>query len=248
MSSENKTETALYLTPPHPCSYLPEQMAQTLFLDPAVAVDTEFFTRLNEIGFRRSGAHYYKPQCESCQRCVPVRLPVAEFLPSRNQRRILKKNLDLTASIAPCHFSNEIYNLYARYIEFQHRDSDMYPTSEQQFRDFLCRTTNPDGDNRQHASYFLCLWQQDKLVAVAIMDQLLNGLTAVYTFYDPEFSHRSLGTYSILFQIRLVKALKLEYLYLGYWIDGCRKMLYKQRFMPQERLTNNLWQRVEDPF
>ncbi|MGY0219308.1 arginyltransferase [Endozoicomonadaceae bacterium StTr2] len=247
MASDKQTETALYLTPPHPCSYLPDEMAQTLFLDPAAAVDTELFTRLNEIGFRRSGSHYYKPQCESCQRCISVRLPVTEFVSSRNQRRLLKKNHDLTASMMPCNFNDEIYALYEKYIECQHRDSDMYPASAQQFRDFLCRPSDLKEDNRQHASYFLCLRQKDKLVAVAVMDRLTNGLTAVYTFYDPELSHRSLGTYSILLQIRLVKALNLQYLYLGYWIDGCRKMVYKQRFMPQERLTDNLWQRVEIP-
>ena len=237
----------LYRTGPHPCSYLQDQTAKTLFLDPATRVNENLYTQLSELGFRRSGNIYYRPDCGNCQACVPTRIATTEFKPRRSQRRTIHRNRDLTFGVIPSYFSEEIYALYEQYIATQHADGDMYPATEQQFRDFLCiekshQASNPD----QHQSYFLCLRDKGRLVAVAVMDQLTNGLTAAYTFYDTREKKRSLGRYCILLQISLVKALKLEYLYLGYWIRQCQKMSYKTDFTPVELLLNSHWQRYND--
>ncbi len=246
--SAGQQTCALYRTGPHSCSYLPEQTAQTLFLDPAIRADEVLYTKLSEVGFRRSGTMYYRPDCESCKACIPARVVTSKFSPRRSQKRIIRRNKDLTIEMAPCDFTEEIYALYEQYIASQHADGDMFPATEQQFRDFLC------DDNRsqevtaeKHPSYFLCLRDKGRLVAVAVMDQLSSGLTAAYTFYDTRAKRRSLGSYCILLQISLVNALKLEYLYLGYWIKQCQKMSYKTDFTPVELLLESGWQRYMSP-
>ena len=222
-----------YATNPHTCSYLPEEQATTLFLDPSQPMDVNVYAELSALGFRRSGDHLYRPHCQSCNACVPARIPVALFQPNRQQRRILKRNLDLSVCKVTPAFTEEYYALYVRYIEQRHADGDMYPPSREQFATFLVRNLP--------FSYFYEFRLDGQLLAVAATDLLPNGLSAVYTFYDPDEDHRSLGRFAILQQIEETHRLGLQALYLGYWIKNCRKMNYKTQYRPIELFVNQRW-------
>lgn len=222
-----------YLTPAHPCSYLPGKEARTLFLDPRDTIHPPLYQALTEHGFRRSGGHLYRPHCQGCQACVPTRIPVDRFEPRRNQRRLLSGNRDLTVRIEPAAFNRRYYHLYERYISGRHRDGDMYPPSTDQFRSFLL--------SQWSNSVFLCSYLHDELVAVAVTDQHVAGLSAIYTFFDPDLATRSLGTWSILQQIELAQRADLPYLYLGYWIRDSRKMRYKIDYRPVELFMDGRW-------
>lgn len=222
-----------YATQPHACSYLPDEQATTLFLDPQKPIDTLTYSRLSELGFRRSGDHLYRPHCRTCSACVAARLPVDAFTPSNAQKRILKRNQDLVVTGTIPETTEEIYSLYARYIESRHADGDMYPPSREQFTSFLVR--------KWPFSIFYEFRLNGKLLAVAVTDQMVNGLSAVYTFYDPDEHRRSLGRYAILWQIEEARRCNLHAVYLGYWIKNCKKMNYKTEYRPIEMLVNQRW-------
>ena len=222
-----------YLTPAHPCSYIPGREAQTLFLDPRDTINQPLYQGLTEHGFRRSGGHLYRPHCVDCQSCVPTRIPVANFEPRRTQRRVLGKNEDLQVRIEPATFNRRYYELYERYIHGRHRDGDMYPPSSDQFRSFLL--------SQWSNSIFLNSYLDNELVAVAVTDQQPAGLSAIYTFFDPVHEARSLGAFSILKQIDHCRQLKLPHLYLGYWIRESRKMRYKIDYRPVELFMDGRW-------
>jgi len=222
-----------YATPEHPCSYLPGQQAKTLFVDPKAEVDQEDYSLLSDLGFRRSGPHLYRPHCSHCKACVSARVRVARFRSSKNQRRVSSRNRDIRIEIKKPYKDIEIYNLYERYINARHADGDMYPASTEQFESFLV--------NSDQETQFMEFRVQQRLIAVAVIDQLQLGISAIYTFYDPEESGRSLGTFAILSQIELARRAQLPYLYLGYWIRNCRKMSYKIQFQPVELLIDNYW-------
>jgi arginine-tRNA-protein transferase len=229
-----------FLTPAHPCSYLPDREARTLFLDPRDIVDTNLYQGLAEHGFRRSGSHLYRPHCKDCQACVPTRVPVSKFMPRRSQRRVLARNTDLTTRIEPALFAQRYYDLYARYIHGRHQDGDMFPPSPDQFRSFLL---SPWSD-----TLFLNTYLGDELLAVAVTDQQPRGLSAIYTFFDPnphqQGGDRSLGVFSILKQIELCRSLNLRHLYLGYWIRDAHKMRYKTDYRPVELFVSDRWVRL----
>ena len=225
-----------YTTHPHPCSYLPNQEAATLFVDPSRPISAEFYAQLSEIGFRRSGEHLYRPHCSNCSGCIPARIPADDFAPNRQQRRILKRNLDVCVTRHRPEFNEERYTLYRRYIEQRHADGDMYPPTPEQFQSFLVRDLP--------FSFFYEFRCENKLIALAVTDELPNGLSAVYTFYDPDENNRSLGRFAILWQIAETQRLGLEALYLGYWIRDCRKMNYKTQYRPVELLVNQQWTRL----
>jgi len=222
-----------YATQPHACSYLPDEQATTLFLDPSQPMDAQVYAELSEMGFRRSGDHLYRPHCQRCSACIPARLPVNAPDLSRQQKRILKRNADLQVRCVRPAFSEELYTLYAAYIEKRHADGDMYPPSREQFNTFLVRDLP------------FCRFYEfrlgERLLAVAVTDVLPNGLSAVYTFYDPEEERRSLGRYAILWQLGEAARLGLKAVYLGYWIKNCRKMNYKTEYRPIELLVNQRW-------
>ena len=226
-------ERQFYLTPAHPCSYLPGREAQTLFLDPRDTIDPSLYQGLSEHGFRRSGGHLYRPHCRDCNACVPTRIPVARFKPKRSQRRVLNRNTDLSIRLEPATFSQRYYELYERYLHGRHQDGDMYPPSADQFRSFLL--------SQWSNSVFLCSYLEDELVAVAVTDQQPDGLSAIYTFFDPERSGRGLGTFSVLKQIELCRENGLSNLYLGYWIRESRKMRYKIEYRPVELFIKGRW-------
>ena len=222
-----------YATQPHSCSYLPDEQATTLFLDPSQPMDVNVYADLSEMGFRRSGDHLYRPHCQNCNACVPARIPAARFIPNRQQRRILKRNADLTVTAARPAFKEEYFDLYRRYIETRHADGDMYPPSRDQFSTFLVRDLP--------FCWFYEFRLEGRLLAVAVCDLLPNGLSAVYTFYEPGEERRSLGRFAILWQITEAVRQDLEAVYLGYWIKNCKKMNYKTQYRPIELLINQRW-------
>lgn len=226
-----------FVTKPHDCSYLADQEASTLFLDPDIEVDVPLYHQLNEHGFRRSGEHFYRPHCANCKGCISTRLAVEYFDFNRRFRKIARKNTDLQAVIATNEYTDEHFELYQRYINERHKDGDMYPANQKQYADFLCR--------EQDFSFRIELRERDskKLVSVAVVDQLLDGLSAIYTFFDPHQDKRSLGVQSVLTQINLAKRMGLPYLYLGYYVPNCRKMDYKQHYQPLEYLVDEIWQK-----
>lgn len=221
-----------YATQPHSCSYLPGEQATTLFLDPSQPMDVHVYADLSEMGFRRSGDHLYRPHCQNCNACVPARIPAAQFLPNRQQKRILKRNSDLSVLATKPSFSEEYFDLYRRYIEQRHADGDMFPQP---------RPIRHIPGARPALSRFYEFRLEGRLLAVAVTDLLPNGLSAVYTFYEPDEERRSLGRYAILWQIGETLRQGLDAVYLGYWIKNCKKMNYKTQYRPIELLINQRW-------
>lgn len=230
----NLKTLVFFATPAHDCSYLPNRQATTMFVDPRAGVDKRLYSQLTALGFRRSGSHYYRPHCDGCNACIPVRLRVEDFRPDRSQRRVLKKNSDLSCRMVRASFTERYYQLYAHYIEERHADGDMYPPSREQFTSFLVEGATD--------SWFLEILDQERLVGLAAIDQLDEGLSAIYTVFDPAYEQRSLGTFAVLWQVDEARRLGLSYLYLGYWIADCGKMNYKTRFRPIEALRDGHWQ------
>lgn len=230
------TRLKFYATQPHECSYLSDKQATTLFLDPQEPIETELYSELSVLGFRRSGEHLYRPHCVGCTACIPARIPVNDFSPTKQQKRILKRNADLSVCPTAPRFTDEYYALYQSYIEARHADGDMYPPSPEQFKSFLA--------SDWPFSRFYEFRAQGQLLAIAVTDVLPSGLSAVYTFYDPNQERRSLGRYAILWQIQETTRQQLEALYLGYWIKDCRKMNYKTEYRPIELCINQRWLRL----
>ena len=223
------------LTPGHRCSYLPDREARTLFVDPAVTLNSPLYQQLSQVGFRRSGSYVYRPACAACKACIATRVIVADFAPDRRQRRILRRNEDLQVRFAVTPQAADLYALYARYIEQRHGDGDMYPPTREQYESFLLGTWS---DTR-----IVTLTHADRVLAAGVVDFLDDGLSAVYTFFDPAAASRSLGTHMVLAEIELARDLGLPYVYLGYWVKDCRKMNYKIEFRPLEMYVDDHWQR-----
>jgi len=233
----NLRTLVFFATPAHECSYLPDREATTMFVDPRADVDKKLYSQLTALGFRRSGSHYYRPHCEHCNACVPVRLKVNEFQPDRSQRRVLRKNSDIECRLVPATFQERYYQLYAHYIEERHWDGDMYPPSRDQFISFLVEGATD--------SWFVEMTRDGELIGLAALDMLDDGISAIYTVFSPEMEHRSLGTFAILWQIEEAQRRQLPHLYLGYWIGECRKMNYKTRFRPIEALRDGHWREMD---
>lgn len=231
-----------FLTKPHPCSYLANREASTIFADPAHPVTPEIYNSLTEHGFRRSGQHLYRPHCSQCQACIPIRVPVARFRYSRQQRRTWSANQDLQIEITEDINSGEHYRLYERYISGRHGDGDMYPPTREQYEAFL---GIPPFDRDAGITHYVEFRLNRRLLGVAVTDILPAGLSAIYTFYDPDEAHRSLGVFSVLFQVEMARRLSLPCLYLGYWIRECRKMAYKSNYHPHEIYRDNRWVLVD---
>lgn len=223
----------VYATTPHPCSYIDNREATTLFIDPETNITPLAYTELNDIGFRRSGKHFYIPHCKNCHDCVPTRIPVSQFIPTKRQLRILKKNQDLQSKSIQNIRSDEHYALYEKYIQARHTDGDMHPPNQEQYFQFI-------GDETRF-SRFIEFRDQNKLVAVSVVDELPNSFSAIYTFFDPDQSKRSLGTYSILSTLNDAKNQGKDFVYLGYWIQECKKMNYKIDFRPMELRIEGSW-------
>jgi arginyl-tRNA--protein-N-Asp/Glu arginylyltransferase len=234
--NDELSDKQFFLTPPHPCSYLEDRTARTLFLDPRETVNPTIYGSLTHAGFRRSGSHLYRPYCEGCGACVPVRVPVADFRWSRRFRRIRRTNEGVTATMREAIFSDRYYDLYANYINARHADGDMHPPNVDQFRSFLLSSWSN--------SAFLVLEEHGKLIAVAVTDRVPEGLSAIYTFFDPALSKRSIGVLAVLAQIQHCVSRGIPYLYLGYWVRESAKMRYKTDYRPIELLVRNRWSRL----
>lgn len=222
-----------YATAPYGCSYIPGRLARSQVATPTHFIDAGVYSDLVKVGFRRSGVFTYRPHCDACQACRPVRIPVAEFTPSRSQRRALARNDHLQAQERMLAFNEEHYQLYLGYQIERHEGGGMDRDSREQYAQFLLQT--------QVDSRLIEFRENGKLRIVCIIDMLDDGMSSVYTFYDPALRHAGYGTYAILWQIAQCQHLGLPYLYLGYWIEESRKMGYKSRYRPLQVLDQGQW-------
>jgi arginine-tRNA-protein transferase len=222
-----------YATSAYPCSYLPDRQARSQVATPAHLINGEIYSTLVRSGFRRSGMYTYRPHCDNCQSCVPVRLPVNELQTTRSQRRALKHHGQLIARELPLAFFAEHFELYVRYQTSRHPGGGMDEDSNEQYAQFLLQSRV---DTR-----LIEFSEGDTVRMVSLIDVLDDGLSSVYTFFDPDIPGASYGVYNILWQAAQCRALELPYLYLGYWVGESRKMAYKTRFRPIQGLIDGKW-------
>ena len=228
-----------YVTTAYSCGYLPNKLAQSLIAAPQHLVNSQIYSGLIEQGFRRSGKFVYRPHCEHCQQCIPVRIILDAFSPNKSQKRALRQHSNLKTSILPVDYFEEHYQLYEAYQKTRHFDELKGTDSEK-----------PDNDTEQYKS-FLCqsnvetilveFRENEQLKMVSVIDILHDGISAVYTFYDTSDKKASYGTYNVMWQAAWAQSLNLPYLYLGYWIKDSRKMAYKQNYQPLEKLIDGEW-------
>jgi len=229
---------SLYITREQPCSYYDDRLSANLIPDPQLPMSAELYSLLIGKGFRRSGEFVYRPHCQGCAACVPARINVTRFHPSRNQRRCLKRNVDLHTRLVSARYSEEYFALYQRYLNTRHDDGSMANPQPEDFSNFLL--------NSWQSTLFIESRLQGKLLAVAVVDFLRAGPSAVYTFFEPDEASRSLGTFAVLQQIWLARLYQRPHVYLGYWIRNHRKMDYKRHFRGLELYRDEQWQAAPD--
>ena len=249
MTQHSRDTPQFYLTAPSPCPYLSGKEERKVFTH----LVGERAGALNDIlthgGFRRSQSIAYRPACEGCKACVSVRVIVDEFRPTRNMRRVLERNVDVIGEMRVPAPTSEQFSVFRGYLDSRHRDGGMadmtvldyammVEDSHVETRILEYRRRGPDSRFTERGT--------GPLLAVALSDVLSDGLSMVYSFYDPEHAARSLGTFMILDHIERARHLGLAYVYLGYWVEGSQKMDYKGRFLPQERLLPDKWTRFEE--
>jgi leucyl-tRNA---protein transferase len=228
-----------YVTTPYKCGYLPNKLAQSLIAAPHHLVNADVYSGLIQQGFRRSGKFAYRPHCENCSACIPVRVMLNEFAPTRSQKRAYKQHANLIARIMPLNYNETHFELYSSYQALRHMDEDLSGQTEtkddtEQYRQFLCQS-NVESLMVEFRS------ANNQVKIVSVIDVVSDGVSAVYTFYDALEAKASYGTYSIMWLAEWTKKLGLPYLYLGYWIADSQKMAYKQQFKPQEKLVEDEW-------
>jgi arginine-tRNA-protein transferase len=276
-----------YATAPYPCSYLDGRVARSQVATPSHLINSDVYTELVRAGFRRSGVFTYRPYCDGCRACVPVRVPVAQFEPNRTQRRTWRQHGGLIAKVSPLHYDEEHYALYMRYQSVRHAGGGMDRDSRDQYEQFLLQSrinsrlvefrepvqdgapasgrnggsvsdvpsgvnTGSAADSHSGASADSAPYPTTDsppasgvLRMISMIDILGDGLSSVYTFFDPAIAHASFGTYNILWQIEQARQLGLPYIYLGYWIQESRKMAYKANFRPLEGLIDGRWRPLD---
>ena len=221
----------------HTCSYLPQFRSRSLYVDPRIDLSQEELSLLNQNGFRRSGKVVYRPECPNCNACTPLRILTDDLNFSRSQKRIMKRNRDLELRVESPVDGALHYPIYENYIIQRHSDGDMFPPSFDQYQGFLLEDF---GTTR-----FLCAYKDNRLLAALVFDQLDDGLSSVYCFFDPDQSKRSPAMFLILSLSTISNQLGLPYNYLGYQVDGCQKMAYKSQFSPLEALIDDEWQAIQ---
>jgi arginine-tRNA-protein transferase len=223
------------LTQQFSCSYLPDKEEQLLVLAEEGIPSVQQYEVLISAGFRRSGEQIYRPHCPSCHACQAIRIPSSSFVPSKSQKRVLSRNQDIKVIVSDTD-SADYYPLYEQYINQRHDDGSMYPATPEQYKSFMCsQWTTP---------LFIEFHVAGKLIGVAVTDNLNRSLSALYTFFAPDLTQRSIGTFAILQQIALAQRINKTYLYLGYQVDACKKMSYKRNFYPHERFFSDKWQLI----
>ena len=225
-----------YATAPYPCSYLPDRVARSQVATPSHLIDTAVYSQLVRMGFRRSGGFTYRPYCDRCQACVPVRVPIADFLPNRTQRKCLRIHAGLDVVRRKLAYDAEHYALYLNYQRHRHAGGGMDQDSREQYQHFLLHSNV--------STELLEFRESGVLRMVGLIDRLADGLSSVYAFFEPGVRGASFGTYNVLWQIERCRSLGLPYLYLGYWIAESRKMAYKATFRPAEGLRDGVWCRL----
>ncbi len=226
-----------FATTPRPCSYLAGRSAVSVFADPQAQLSLSLYDQLAPFGFRRSGNDLYVPACPGCAQCVPVRVPVARFAPTRSQRRVWRRNQDLDWEIRTPAESLDLYPLYRDYLQQRHAGGGMDEPREEDYQRFL--------DSDWSETHFQVGRLEGRAVVVAVTDVLHDALSAVYTFYDTTLAGRSPGTLAILRQIEWARNMRRQWLYLGYWIAGSEKMDYKSKFRPLHAYRGGAWGELE---
>ena len=235
-----------YLTAPYPCSYLPDLQARSQVATPTFLINTPLYSELVRHGFRRSSTYIYRPRCDNCNACVQMRVVARQFKPNRSQRRAWKQHAGLSATLHPLEDKDEYYELYQRYQRARHRNGGMDNDDREAYRTFLLQSHIDTLLVEFRDSFDQAQDGQGKLRMVSVIDLLNDGLSSVYTFFDPDVPGAHFGVYNVLWQIELCKKLELDYVYLGYWIKNSRKMSYKARYQPAEGLQNGIWQALKD--
>ena len=239
LSIERRNFPQFFITAPAPCPYLPGRLERKVFTHLVGSEARSLNTQLSHGGFRRSQNIAYRPACEICHACVSVRVPVNQFRWTDSFRRVLKRNSDIVGSDVRSQATSEQYALFRDYIDTRHNEGGM---ADMSVLDFAAMVDESFVDSHL-TEYRLKVAdaEESELVATVLVDSLEDGLSLIYSFYEPTLAYRSLGTYIVLDQLNRAKMRGLRYLYLGYWVSGSSKMAYKARFMPQERLTPDGW-------
>ncbi|MFT5260001.1 MAG: arginyl-tRNA--protein-N-Asp/Glu arginylyltransferase [Saprospiraceae bacterium] len=224
---------ALYLSAPHDCPYLPGEESSSLLLDPHTKVGDQVFSSAIESGFRRSGEMVYRPHCRNCTACQSVKIPTQLFKITRSQKRVARTNNDITVLFVEPIYDERHFKLYCRYQKWKHQGDSMDHSNKERYEESMVKSSV-----RTAMAEF---WLGDQLIAVSVVDVVSMGLSAVYTFFDPDYANRSLGTFAVLTLVEKAKELALDYVYLGYWIKNCQKMDYKSNFKPLYIYTDSEW-------
>jgi len=235
--SNLRTPIKLFETVTDQCPYLEHELSASILIDPEEKIKPELFSLLSKSGFRRSGNMLYSPKCPSCNACISVRVPSKEYQPTRSQKRVWRKNVDLTVSVEDVKFDQQHFELYLKYQQHRHPESTMCDDDPEKYISFI--------QSNFSNSKFVCFYDNKTLIGISTIDQFDGGISAVYTFFDPEQSQRSLGTYAIMYLLKLARLREIPHVYLGYWVDQSSKMDYKRKFKPLEGYQNRQWLNLE---